>query len=175
MMSRMGPILISGLCSSTWRRITFYWPGLPSQRGPSISSSSSLLWFESLAVCSSVNSMAHFWWRYFILAAAIAKASQPNVHTVTVGRGGNFAFDPLITHAKVGEVVEFIFFPTNHSVVQGVYTKSGACGNTNCNPCIPIEDIDSLQQGFNSGNILTQSTNGDVFSHFAHLKVTNSL
>jgi plastocyanin len=66
---------------------------------------------ESSAI---LNSMALFLWRYFILAAAIAKASQPKLHTVTVGLEGNFVFDPETTYADVGDVIVFEFFPVIH-------------------------------------------------------------
>jgi hypothetical protein len=120
--------------------------------------------------------MAHFICQYFILAAAIAKASQPNVHTVTVGFN-NWVFDPETTYADIGDLVVFQFYPTNHSVVRGVYTGSGACGNQGCNPCVPVELIHPGQPGFYSGNVETQavSTNAYVFSHLAHPKVTNSV
>jgi len=95
--------------------------------------------------------------------------SPPNVHVINVGYEGNFVFDPDTTHADVGELVVFKFFPTNHSVVRGVDAKSTACGNSGCNPCIPYELIHPGQQGFNSGNILTQviPVDGRVYSsHF---------
>jgi hypothetical protein len=57
---------------------------------------------------------------------AIAKASQ--VHTINVGYGGNFVFEPLTTYANVGDLIVFNFFPTNHSVVCGEYTGPEACG-----------------------------------------------
>ena len=101
----------------------------------------------------------------FLMAAVIASASQ--VHTVKVGFGGNFVFDPDTTHASVGDLVVFEFFPTNHSVVRGEYAQSEACGSGGCNPCIPYELIHPGQQGFNSGNVLTQtvSTNGNVLQY----------
>jgi hypothetical protein len=107
--------------------------------------------------------MAQFMCRYFLFLLAIAKASQSKVHTVLVGYGGNFAFDPSTTYADPNDTVIFKFFPTNHSVVRGVYTGSTVCGSDSCNPCVPYELINPGQEGFESGNILTQTT-GDVLS-----------
>ena len=101
---------------------------------------------------------------FLFLLVAIAKASQ--VHTIKVGYGGNFVFDPLTTYANVGDLIVFDFFPSNHSVVRGEYTGSEACGAGGCNPCVPWELFHSDGQGFNSGNVQTQtvSTNGNVLS-----------
>jgi len=97
-----------------------------------------------------------------LVAVVVAKASQ--VHTIKVGYGGNFVFDPETTNADVGDLIVFDFFPTNHSVVRGEYAESEACGTVGCNPCVPYELIHTGQQGFQSGNVLTQttSTNGNL-------------
>lgn len=111
-----------------------------------------------------------------LLVAVFARASH--VHTIRVGYGGNFVFDPETTNADVGDLVVFDFFPTNHSVVRGEYTKSEACGAAGCNPCLPYELIHGGQQGFHSGNVLTQtvSTNGNVISLSLQIKkATNAL
>jgi plastocyanin len=72
-------------------------------------------------------------------------------HVVTVGKG-NFMYEPNNITAAVGDVVVFQFYPTNHSVIQGAY-----CGNIEggCNPCIPIDLMDSSVKGFASQNFLT--------------------
>jgi plastocyanin len=111
--------------------------------------------------------MAHLLCRFsflFLSVAVMAKASR--VHTVRVGFGGNFVFDPETTKADVGDLVVFEFFPSNHSVVRGEYAKSEACGDGGCQPCVPYELIHPGQQGFHSGNVLTQtvSTNRNVLS-----------
>jgi len=107
----------------------------------------------------------------FLLVVVIAKASQ--VHTIKAGFEGNFVFDPDTTTASVGDLVVFQFFPTNHSVVRGEYAQSESCGDAGCNPCVPYELIHPGQQGFNSGNVLTQttSTDGNVLSMSIVLEV----
>jgi plastocyanin len=98
-----------------------------------------------------------------ILNASIA-AQPPKIHSVNVGSGGSFMYEPDTTFADVGDLVVFSFYPSNHSVVRGEYTGSTACGNGGCNPCVPFELIHLDQQGFASDNVLTQTlpNNGNV-------------
>jgi plastocyanin len=85
-----------------------------------------------------------------------------NVHTVNVGSGGNFKYDPDTIFASIGDVVMFKFYPSNHSVVRGEFTRSSACGEAGCNPCVPYELIHPDGQGFHSENVFTQDGNGSV-------------
>ncbi|OCK79598.1 hypothetical protein K432DRAFT_382938 [Lepidopterella palustris CBS 459.81] len=64
----------------------------------------------------------------------------PQVHVVSVGKGG-FKFDPDTITANVGDIIEFQFFPPNHSVVRAEYEY----------PCIPYEDTGPHKTGFFSG------------------------
>ncbi|KAF2452332.1 hypothetical protein BDY21DRAFT_294880 [Lineolata rhizophorae] len=84
-------------------------------------------------------------------------APPVNVHTVKVGSGGNFKYDPDTIFTSIGDVVMFKFYPSNHSVVRGEYTGSSACGGTGCNPRVPYELIHLAGQGFHSENDLTFS------------------
>jgi plastocyanin len=81
--------------------------------------------------------------------------SAGEVHWVRVGIQGSYSFAPNTTYAAVGDVVTFQFYPTNHSVVRGVYAQSPACSGQDCNPCVPYELIHPGQVGFHSGNIIT--------------------
>jgi len=65
-------------------------------------------------------------------------------------------FEPNTTYADKGDIVVFQFYPTNHSVVRGEYVSAAACGQADCNPCIPYEQYHPDRQGLSSGNILTQ-------------------
>jgi plastocyanin len=78
--------------------------------------------------------------------------ASPTVHIVAAGQG-TFMYSPNKINANVGDIVSFQFYPTNHSVVQGVY-----CGDTegSCNPCVPIDLIDNNVKGFASQNYLTE-------------------
>jgi plastocyanin len=87
-------------------------------------------------------------------SASTSATSTPKVHTVEVGPGGQFGYVPNNLTADVGDIVSFLFYPTNHSVVRGEYFSN--CGSANCNPCVPRE-MYGLQNGFHSDNILTQS------------------
>jgi plastocyanin len=77
-------------------------------------------------------------------------------HTVLVGSGGDFQYHPNSINASVGDVISFQFYPTNHSVIRGEYTGSEACGSGGCNPCVPVELIDTTVPPFASKNFLTQ-------------------
>jgi plastocyanin len=71
-------------------------------------------------------------------ATSTSKAAA--THTVSVGDGG-FFFSPNTTYANVGDVVQFDFYPTNHSVVRAEYQF----------PCIPYDDTGLGKIGFFSG------------------------
>ncbi|KAL9114540.1 MAG: hypothetical protein Q9227_001621 [Pyrenula ochraceoflavens] len=72
--------------------------------------------------------------------AASTSSDGPITHTVQVAKGG-FTFVPDVVLAKKGDVIEFDFFPDNHSVVRAEYGY----------PCIPYEDTGVDKIGFFSG------------------------
>ncbi|KAF2454470.1 hypothetical protein BDY21DRAFT_104817 [Lineolata rhizophorae] len=61
-------------------------------------------------------------------------------HTVEVGRGDH-KFRPDVIQAEAGDVIEFRFYPTKHSVVRAEYGD----------PCIPYEMTGRGKVGFFSG------------------------
>jgi len=69
------------------------------------------------------------------------------IHTVTVGRLEN-EFQPNSIIATPGDIVQFVFYPTNHSVIRAEYGY----------PCVPYEDITG-NTGFYSGFEPIASTN----------------
>jgi plastocyanin len=74
------------------------------------------------------------------LSPSATTSSVQQTHTINVGDGGN-KFNPPITQAAVGDLIEFDFFPPNHSVVRAEYKF----------PCIPYEDTGTDKVGFFSG------------------------
>jgi plastocyanin len=74
-----------------------------------------------------------------ILLAAAALATADTI-PVSVGRDG-LTFDPNVIRAHEGDVIEFRFWPRNHSVVAGHFSEA----------CRPAED-----NGFFSGFFPTQ-------------------
>lgn len=72
--------------------------------------------------------------------AASSSSNGPITHTVDVAKGG-FTFVPDVILAKKGDVIEFNFFPDNHSVVRAEYGY----------PCIPYELTGVDKIGFFSG------------------------
>lgn len=76
------------------------------------------------------------------LADAVTSTSTApsTTYTVTVGRIP-FAFAPDTIIANVGDVVEWDFYPLNHSVVRAAYGF----------PCIPYENTAQNRTGFFSG------------------------
>ncbi|KAI5805586.1 Cupredoxin [Peziza echinospora] len=80
-----------------------------------------------------------------IVSAQIAPIAQPGevkVHVVQVGdRNGTLRFFPDDLRVEVGELVQFHFYPQNHSIAQSTFA----------NPCTPISAGNSTTQGFFSG------------------------
>ena len=70
--------------------------------------------------------------------------------TVDVGKDGKLTFEPNNVNEPKGTVVDFVFYPKNHSVVQASFN----------NPCQP------LSGGFSSGFIpTTSSPSGALFEY----------
>ncbi|KAF1843459.1 uncharacterized protein K460DRAFT_290674, partial [Cucurbitaria berberidis CBS 394.84] len=67
-------------------------------------------------------------------------SAQGQTHTIQVGLADH-KFKPEVTEAKVGDLIEFRFYPANHSVVRAEYGF----------PCIPYEMTGSNKQGFFAG------------------------
>ncbi|KAF2097647.1 hypothetical protein NA57DRAFT_77899 [Rhizodiscina lignyota] len=67
-------------------------------------------------------------------------SSKPQTWTVSVGKATN-QFQPDVIQADVGDIVEFDFFPPNHSVARAEYKY----------PCIPYELTGRGKVGFFSG------------------------
>jgi len=82
------------------------------------------------SVSQSVNS--------FLPSATTSSVQQ--THTISVGNGDH-KFRPDVTQAAIGDLIEFDFFPPNHSVVRAEYKF----------PCIPYEDTGTDKVGFFSG------------------------
>jgi plastocyanin len=76
--------------------------------------------------------------RSIVLAAATASVAMAATHMVMVGESG-LTFSPQMVTAAVGDVVEFQFYPKNHSVVAGDMTKG----------CTPMSSTGT--SGFYSG------------------------
>jgi plastocyanin len=65
---------------------------------------------------------------------------EPQTHTIQVGLADH-KMRPETTEAAIGDIVEFDFYPLNHSVVRAEYGF----------PCIPYEMAGSDKTGFFSG------------------------
>lgn len=74
-------------------------------------------------------------------------SASSTTQSVDVGKSG-FTFDPDTIHVPAGGVVEFHFYPGDHSVAQAAFN----------NPCHPISDT-----GFFSG-FMASADNGKVIS-----------
>jgi hypothetical protein len=69
-----------------------------------------------------------------------ATSSAPaQTHTISVGI--DHKFQPDVTQAEIGDIINFQFFPPNHSVVRAEYGF----------PCIPYEMTGRGKTGFFSG------------------------
>ncbi len=79
--------------------------------------------------------------RNFLAAAALATLASAK--TISVTAKSDNTFDPSTVKADAGDVIEFHFESSNHSVVAGDYQ----------NPCSPLP----LGSGFFSGFVDTES------------------
>jgi plastocyanin len=70
-------------------------------------------------------------------APASESTGNANVHTVQVGPGGRFVYDPEELTAAVGDKVEFFFHPLNHTVTKSTFDA----------PCVPTEN-NAIFSGF---------------------------
>jgi len=64
------------------------------------------------------------------LLALCGMARATTMHIVTLGKGGELVFCPDQITAEPGDLVQFQFYPKNHSVVQGFFAKG----------CTPISE-----------------------------------
>ena len=78
--------------------------------------------------------MVHLAWT--LLVALLGTASGANIQIKSGERG--LLFEPNSFTAKVGDTLEFLFWPQNHSVAAGDLDR----------PCQPLAEADG---GFNSG------------------------
>ncbi|QDS76792.1 hypothetical protein FKW77_002284 [Venturia effusa] len=84
--------------------------------------------------------------------------SNPVTHRINVGQGGH-SFSDNSLFAQVGDIVQFVFYQTNHSVIRGEYFEGEDCPNDYCNPCIPYETIHGPSDlALFSGNQLVTNT-----------------
>lgn len=73
---------------------------------------------------------------------ASASSASTAVYVVKVSnKDGDLTFEPNSMTAPVGSMVQFHFYPKNHSVVQAAFS----------NPCEPINKVMSEVKGFKSG------------------------
>ncbi|KAJ9640111.1 hypothetical protein H2199_006345 [Coniosporium tulheliwenetii] len=76
-----------------------------------------------------------------VASAAASATSSSAAQTYTVSVGIDHKFRPDVVQANAGDIVEFNFFPPNHSVVRAEYML----------PCIPYENTGRGKVGFFSG------------------------
>jgi plastocyanin len=83
-------------------------------------------------------------------SASAASASTPsNIHVVSVGANNALAYSPNSITAAAGDMIEFHFTSTSHSVAQSSFSS----------PCAPFSNGSGT--GFWSGFITTSGANGD--------------
>ncbi|TKA63306.1 hypothetical protein B0A49_13123 [Cryomyces minteri] len=86
------------------------------------------------AQTTSASPSSAFW------TATATTSSAVQTHTVTVGKGDN-KFVPDVVLANAGDIIQYQFFPPNHSVARAEYLS----------PYIPYEDTGVDKVGFFSG------------------------
>ncbi|MCJ1335636.1 hypothetical protein MMC09_000908 [Bachmanniomyces sp. S44760] len=81
-------------------------------------------------------------WGTMVSSTAAAPTSSTTVHVVKVSdKGGDLKFIPDVIQANPGDMVQYQFYPKNHSVVESTFA----------NPCVPINNIQPNVTGFFSG------------------------
>jgi len=80
-------------------------------------------------------------------------------YDVSVGAGGKIAYDPEYVTAAVGDIVNFVFHPKNHTVTQSAFET----------PCVP------LYGGFDSGFNPVASETGPLPTFQIHVNDTNPI
>ena len=80
--------------------------------------------------------------------AAAAASALTAMYVVKVSnKNGDLTYSPNSLKAPVGSLVQFQFYPKNHSVVQAAFS----------NPCEPINNVMSNVTGFKSGFMPTKA------------------
>lgn len=75
-------------------------------------------------------------------AVASTATGTVKMHIVKVSnKNGSLTYNPSNTIAAVGDMVQFQFYPVNHTVTQSTFA----------NPCVPIHNVMSNTTGFFSG------------------------
>lgn len=88
-------------------------------------------------------------------SSSTSSESGPTTHTVKVGSGG-FRFIPDTLNASVGDTIDFMFFPPDHSVIRAAFGF----------PCIPYEYVTTDGYPFFSGvqyvSVVTDATHFQI-------------
>lgn len=80
--------------------------------------------------------------------SASASSASTAVYVVKVSnKNADLVFEPNSLTAPVGSMVQFQFYPKNHSVVQAAFS----------NPCQPIKEVMTNVTGFKSGFMPTMA------------------
>lgn len=96
-----------------------------------------LVWFVIVGVIAELSSESPTTLDY----RSTSSRANTTIHTVTVGKGGYNMFVPNTTMADAGDIIQFLFYPQNHSVVKA---EEGY-------PCIPYDTMNPGKSSFFSG------------------------
>ncbi|KAF2437827.1 hypothetical protein P171DRAFT_173807 [Karstenula rhodostoma CBS 690.94] len=94
--------------------------------------------------------------------SSISSSAPAQTFTVQVGNGDH-KFKPDVIQAEVGDIVEFDFYPVNHSVIRAEYEH----------PCIPYEMTGRGKTGFWSGFHATDVVLDDPPKYTVRVNDTN--
>ncbi|KAF2662681.1 hypothetical protein K491DRAFT_673170 [Lophiostoma macrostomum CBS 122681] len=96
--------------------------------------------------------------------ASATSGQAAATHTVQVGNGG-FKFTPDSINAAKGDIIEFRFYPANHSVVRAEYQS----------PCIPYEMTGPNKVGFYAGYHPVSQVGADMPKWSVKINDTNPI
>lgn len=77
-----------------------------------------------------------------VASSSTTSTAPAPTHTISVGGSNGYNFVPSQVNASVGDIIEFRFYPQNHSVARAAFGP---------NPCIPYEYSGDGRVGFWSG------------------------
>jgi plastocyanin len=86
-------------------------------------------------------------------SSAMSATGSVAVHVIKVSdKNGSLIYSPASIHVPVGDMVQWHFYPKNHSIVQAAFS----------NPCTPISNVMPNVTTFFSGYMPVKATDQDM-------------
>lgn len=87
------------------------------------------------------------------ISSAMSATGSVAVHVIKVSdKNGSLIYSPASIHVPVGDMVQWHFYPKNHSIVQAAFS----------NPCTPISNVMPNVTTFFSGYMPVKATDQEM-------------